>query len=259
MSYGVICTGSETEWQAHIFSNGSVLDIYRTHSIYSTKTGGLVHSTGWKAGNGALGLDGEECHFVAQKTYKENVITDRFLLFTENNLYFANGILCGCYPDTKFKYANCGLLRGVTDEDMEDFKELAKIFDDNKYTWRNKEYIKEAAPIMEMTERCKNHMERLKNKLSKLDYKTVKRSQGAISDEDWECTCSECAHHRSNIAIMEEKHALYKQSLDELKKKHGIKKKTMTELFLEGYAIGMRKTRERAARLAEANKESTDA
>ena len=42
-----------------------------------------------------------------------------------------------------------------------------------------------------------------RQKLAELDYKTIKRLQGVLSDEEWEQTKAECAALRSKINDLE--------------------------------------------------------
>lgn len=43
----------------------------------------------------------------------------------------------------------------------------------------------------------------LKAELASLDYKTIKRLQGVLSDDEWEATKAECAALRSKINELE--------------------------------------------------------
>lgn len=54
-----------------------------------------------------------------------------------------------------------------------------------------------------LRENIKGEIVQLKAELAALDYKTIKRLQGVLSDEDWEQTKAECAALRARINDLE--------------------------------------------------------
>ena len=61
--------------------------------------------------------------------------SDQYTMVTENNTYFANGILCANNPSTKMRYYSVGMdeyNKNITKEDLEFFKMTADQSDDSQ-------------------------------------------------------------------------------------------------------------------------------
>lgn len=54
-----------------------------------------------------------------------------------------------------------------------------------------------------LRENIKGEIVQLKAEIAALDYKTIKRLQGVLSDEEWEATKEECSKLRSRINELE--------------------------------------------------------
>lgn len=64
--------------------------------------------------------------------------------------------------------------------------------------------VAERVPSAEELQKQKlTEIEQIKKQLTKLDYKTIKRMQGKLSDEEWEETCKICDELRNRINELE--------------------------------------------------------
>lgn len=55
----------------------------------------------------------------------------------------------------------------------------------------------------ELIQQKKDEIEKIEIQLAKLDYKTIKRMQGKLSDAEWEETCELCDNLRKRINQLE--------------------------------------------------------
>ena len=245
-AYGVIKTGVANAWQEHIFENGSVLQIFKNHTIYNATQQRMLGSSEWKVGEKGVALDGVETELAWVQTKRDVLFTPRYILLTENSLYFANGILSGHHPKDKAKCYSLGIMSDkVTEQEAKEFMEVVSIYEQNNKT-ANVEYIKEVAPVLNKIGRIHSENNKHKQALSDRDYKTVKRQQGKLPDDEWDANVEECEVLRGKINENEQKAKKHHKELKEIKHKYGFdKKKSGAEIFREAYDIEMARIRGR--------------
>ena len=194
-----IRTGVARDWQLHVFDNNSVLTIYEAHAIYSKKRGCPKPSAQWQVGDIALSLDGADTEFCGVVKRTDDHYTDRYTLITDNNLYFANGILCGHYGHKKIAAYNNGHIKNATEEELARYRAESEIYD-TFFNWRtNPEYLVASTKIRAQFLKAEKAIEQNKKSLAGLDYKTIKKLQGELSDEEWAETVAYCKSCREII------------------------------------------------------------
>lgn len=243
--YGAYITGTTKTWKRFVFESGNYVDIRDRHQIYTLAGNKLQSSASWKCGMQGWVINNSETtptnvHYAATTEY---MTSEQFSysLGTENSLYFVNGILAGCAPQNRYNRYLEGNMKGATEEEVARFKDIYEYY----LNERNKEslcvpYIAESAFKKYRSDCLKNYIDKCKKQLEQLDYKSVKRSQGKLSDEEWDCTCEECARLRELINKSEEDKAKFDKGISEIKKKHGVDHETTWgELWQYSYSRDM--------------------
>lgn len=206
-SYGAFTTGKDNNWQFHVFDNGNILEISNAHGIYSKTKGRCSLSKAWKLGEVGIGVNGEDVTLAFVDKIGESAYTDKYTMVTENNTYFANGILCANNPSSKMRYYSMGLNclnKNITKEDVEFFKLTAEQSDESeKLRVSNREYLKESAPMYARLNIAKRKIGDYKKKLSEGDYKTIKYSEGRLSYNEFDVHCQESQAYRDKISEQE--------------------------------------------------------
>lgn len=239
--YGCIGTGRAANWQVHCFENGAALWIYNSHGIYNATKGWVVGSAQWTLGTEGIAENGERTALAIVQQTLESEVAGHYNIFTENNLYFADGILCGHPPKEKIFVQSQGMLPECTPEEVEHFRALGKIYDEGRNSRiTNADYRKEAAPYFAEMSRSKVTEAEHQAVLNKSDYKNNKRAQGLIDDIEWAEFTVECNNHRDAINTCRANHEHARQRVNEVKAKYGLsKKKTLKQCFLDAYALDM--------------------
>jgi len=139
-------TGYAREYKAYLFENGSYLTIYDPHHIYSCTTQAPKRASSFKISETTIGWPGQEVMYVGDMKHNLARPKAHYTLLTANNLYFADGILCGHNADSKNTFAEMGVFTPTAEE-----KALYEL-DAEPYMIRreekfNPEYLKEVATI----------------------------------------------------------------------------------------------------------------
>ena len=178
-------TGETRNFNVYNFSNGASLLAYGHHGIYSPRLGQPVSLEDMKLGEEVYNSQKEK---VSLMTIKETIIsgpkTARYNLLTLNNLYFANDILLGNRPTNKLHYF---LDRGIElPENIQAHWQL-DVDDYNVYNevLRNNNYYTEIKEPMSKFSKARDLIKSYKNKLNETDYKSQKRLENLIGDEEW--------------------------------------------------------------------------
>lgn len=178
-------TGETRNFNVYNFSNGSSLLAYGHHGIYSPRLGQPVSLEDMRLGEEVYDSQKEK---VSLMTIKETIIsgpkTARYNLLTLNNLYFANDILLGNRPTNKLHYF---LDRGIElPENIKNHWQL-DVDDYNIYNnvLRNNEYYQEIKKPLNNFSKARDLIKSYKTKLNETDYKSQKRLENLIGDEEW--------------------------------------------------------------------------
>ena len=165
-----------------------------------------------------------------------------YTLLTANNLYFADGILCGHNADSKNTFAEMGVFTPTAEE-----KALYEL-DAEPYMIRreekfNPEYLKEVATIRGEVIRIKKQIETLKKRLGNTDYKALKFFEGLLPLDEWSGAADDRAALREKINERQDKLALMQEKYDAIKAKY-LTNKTPVDCFKECYIRDMAYLRE---------------
>jgi len=225
-SYGAITTGKDSVWFYNVFNNGKILEISKKHGIYSNTKGRCSTSDKWAAGEVGIGADGNDVMLAFTDKVEESEYSATYTMVTENNTYFANGILCANNPSSKMRYYSMGLHNYneyITEEDVEFFK-LTAVENDNsvKLKVSTRAYLEEAAPYYTELHLTKHYIADLKRTLAAGDYKTIKRTEGKLDDETFSAHCAETQGYRDKIAEHEVARDALIVKINDIKKKHGV-------------------------------------
>ena len=230
-SYGAIKTGRAKDWKYFVFEDGKTLEIFNSHGIYSKTHGEIKDSNSWGYGDLGITDKGEEVAFCFKQDIQETHYEDRYVLVTENDTYFANGILCGMCPQTKMRYYDMNLSyfnENITEEDLAFFRITADIFEERKTNKvKHRSFFKEMGGVYAEINRAKRKIKEYKAQLGTVDYKTIKYVQNKLSEEDFVELCAQTQGIRDAIAeqeaIVAELDAIIKAKKDE----YGIDKESV--------------------------------
>lgn len=225
-AYGAISTGTDNVWFYHVFSNGAILEISKKHGIYSKTKGRCSSSTKWAAGEVGIDVGGNDVMLAFTDKVEEASYSPTYTIVTENNTYFANGILCANNPASKMRYYSMGIHKynkNITKEDVEFFKLTATQNDDSmKLRVNTKSYLKESAPYYTELHLTKHYISELKKKLDAGDYKTIKHAEGKLDAETFAAHCEQTQSYRDQIAVYEKTCETLIAKIAEIKKKHSV-------------------------------------
>ena len=250
-------TGKDSEWKEYTFDDGNTLRIAKSHAIYSASEGYAVSSTGWKVDDAGVNANGEQPHLKTITPKTSDVSKRHYSLVTENNLYFADGILCGHNPGKKYTmYKGNTMSTDIPEEQVALFKEEwtgAHLATD----WKEDPKFKERAREFGRYNDFKAEQETVKGKLSARDYKTVKRMQGVLSDEEWDENLKICAELRDQVNALEEKKLKVLRHHRKVREELGYPRnpRNRKKLFQDYYKADMEYIRSRNAKLKEVTEE----
>ena len=178
-------TGEENQFTHYTYSNGSSLNVYGTHGYYDVVQGIPKDMKTQKHETKVLDSSLEECVLIDKRPvgkYGEKVA--RYNLISSNNLYFANGILLGGRAIHKYQYClrtNKEMpenVRAIMSQDCEDYNDFMSVID-------NPQFILEAKDAFIASSRAYSIIKADKEKLEKTDYKTLKHTEGKLSEEEY--------------------------------------------------------------------------
>lgn len=248
-SYGIVPTGKAHIWELFAFEDGRTVEIYDTHQLYSKTNGRMLESNKWKCGDYGIGVEGEPIQLALVDKVGDAHEDYKYQIYTENGTCFANGILLGHDPWCCYRqYSNCHednpWLEDLTKEEVAYFKSLADIYENERRSHLNtREYVKKAAPYFAKINIANQEIEDRKAQLSGQDYKTIKHSQGVLSEEDFALTVADCETLRAEIAeyeaIVEENEAI----VTELKNEYTLTEWDRKKIFENAFAAAMEHVR----------------
>lgn len=246
-AYGSVKTGMANKWILHVFESGRILEIHQNHALYSKTKETMLHSSEWKYGEYGVNEDclDDQLAMVVKTTDSE--FTERYALFTENSTYIANGIVSGHEPRDRMKVYSIvpEAFKSITTDELQLFKDTAEVYTKaNRIRLDNREYLKAVAPYFAILNRSKDTIEFKKKSLSKRDYKTIKHSQGQLSEEEFAKVVKSCGKTREEIAVLEVERDNALAEIERIKEEFGLTiTATVKNKFDAAYAIDMEHVR----------------
>lgn len=246
-SYGSIFTGYSTGWQYYCFDNGSVLKIQQNHRIYKANKQIPVLSTKWRLGDQGIASNGELATFYyAPKQLPEAIERRKYSVFSETGLYFANNILCGhllSQPLNVHQRTHGGIK--LSKEEQATLLEYATARDQEYLVeLQYPDYMQEALPYCKQKEKSEMQIAKYKKKLSDRDYKTIKASQGKLTDEEIAENIEICDELRLKIRAKEEAIITCDAKIQELRTKYDIRIRPLAEIETENIKKAIAKARD---------------
>ena len=192
-------TGSTSDYTRYTFQNGSHLTVYYDHGYYEAKkgfVGGIKEITNEKFG---LGIDLQPTRFLQKEVVSfYGINQDHYNLLSSNNLYFANGILCGFTPSKKKSYYS--RIKGKLPEQIENiFNNDAQDYTNFVKALENNEYQAEVSPYLVAYREAKRKVEHYKQCLASLDYQTIKYAEGLITEDELAGTVEKKELYRAKV------------------------------------------------------------
>lgn len=224
-------TGSASDYTRYTFQNGSHLTVYYDHGYYEAKKGfigGIKEITNEKFG---LGLDLQPTRFLQKEVVSFfGIDQDHYNLLSSNNLYFANGILCGFTPSKKKSYYERikkelpEQIDNIFNNDAQDYIDFVKALESNKYQT-------EVSPYLVAYREAKRKVEHYKQCLASLDYQTIKYAEGLITEEELTGTVEKKELYRAKV---NEFRPIYRENFRQIevikqKYRNGLDKKALFE------------------------------
>ena len=198
-------TGEEHDFVNNIFTDGNYLCTWGFHGYYNAIKGYIQNIQ--DVDPNAIGL--QKSYFLNEDlqnvlVYAKRPATSwsekkaRYNLVSSNNLYFANGILLGGYPVSKKTYVE------KTGEEVP--SDVYNVLNADCVDYDNYNSIYENRDFLEETKEARsnlNYANRVigldKKRLSNRDYKTIKYTEGSLSDEDFEALIADKNTWREEI------------------------------------------------------------
>lgn len=232
-------TGISREWSLYVFDNSSILTIYDPHGIYCKDTQCIHNSKLWKEGQRGISSTGIETEFCGKETREDPTYHNRYVLLSENNLYFANNILCGHLPTAKLRYHIQNYIKTATEEEIDLYRKEVEIYDTFK-NWRTEPvYLSRTMKIRSKYRQANEVIVKNKKQLAGLDYKTIKRLQGELSDEEWQEVVSFCINCRNIINAKEEEKVQLMDQISQIRTELGIVHNSAKDCFKACYDLDM--------------------
>lgn len=247
-AYGSLRTGRTNVWNIHAFENGELIEIARNHPLYSKTHGTIKGSSELNLGDTCMDVYGNDCVLTIVKQSVESEYVERYSLLTENFTYFVNNILSGHHARDLMRFYSIGLEsfnQNITEEEVAFFKQVGDIYTvSQRGAVDNKQYLREIAPYAARMRKSEAVMKNMRQKLSSLDYKTIKHQQGKLSDEEFQKCCEECDHYRADFALEEKSRAENVKIISDIQQKYSLGLHSFpTNSFFESYEIAMKRVK----------------
>ena len=81
------------EYDIWTFENGTIIKTVHRHRLYNVEKQRMVYMDEWQLGEHAININGEKVKLINHKNIKEQI--NHYTIFTNNQNYFANGLLAG--------------------------------------------------------------------------------------------------------------------------------------------------------------------
>lgn len=214
-------TGASRGFFVYNFSDGKHLTIYGDHKYFNPNAEELRPFSKVKPDviNGCSAFLNSEmskvfCSQAITRNY-QGELREHYNIITSNNLYFANGILCGHNPCDKYNYF---VNRDIHTNLPPDVRALLNHSCDeyNSYDGlcENPEYLEATRQSRNSFRHAVQAIKRARAELDRLDYKCMKYNEGALSEEEYQEVVARKAELR---AIVNEKRPTFRSTLNEIK------------------------------------------
>lgn len=180
-------TGKNRRYSAYNFTDGRSLVLFGYHQFYDDVTGTTVDIRKINNDHRLINIDKETDVKWAGTRYVlyHGLRKNRYNLISSNNLYFANGVLLGHKPFQKLEYVEdhsksiSDAIAKLWEQDCEDYNAVTASPADASVYLELKDVYEEYAE-------AENQIAIHKKKLADTDYKSIKRSENLIDDDEWE-------------------------------------------------------------------------
>lgn len=199
MALKSVRTGVAKDFDVLVYENGNYAEMYQEHSIYDTALGYPHSHKEWNVGDEGLMVDGPS-KLIRKTTSRHAIIKERFVLVTSTGLYYANGILMGIWPSTKYnitKHACYGL--NLPDDILNEFKREGELNDRSNTLEINPDFLKRSKTLQTTIYNLSKEIEDCKKNLLDTDYIVTKFTEGLISAAEWLKSKASRANWRSLI------------------------------------------------------------
>lgn len=200
-------TGETAHFQNWIFNDGKHLSTYGHHGYYDAtekRIKNIENVNPYATGRARSFFLNEDLEphlvttVVTDSSYEN--IRSRYNLISSNNLYFANGILCGHTPVDKLAYfVHRSLDKKLPENIKAIFKQDCKTYDDFNAIYKNADYLLETNEARTNFHLANRIIIRDRKALAALDYKIMKHIESALGEEEYEQVISRKATLREEI------------------------------------------------------------
>lgn len=199
MALKSVRTGVAKDFDVLVYENGNYAEMYQEHSIYDTALGYPHSHKEWNVGDEGLMVDGPS-RLIRKTTSRHAIIKERFVLVTSTGLYYANGILMGIWPSTKYnitKHSCYGL--NLPDAILNEFKREGELNDRSNTLEINPDFLSRSKTLQTTIYNLSKEIEDCKKNLLDTDYIVTKFTEGLISAAEWLKSKASRANWRSLI------------------------------------------------------------
>ncbi len=199
MALKSVRTGVAKDFDVLVYENGNYAEMYQEHSIYDTALGYPHSHKEWNVGDEGLMVDGPS-KLIRKTTSRHAIIKERFVLVTSTGLYYANGILMGIWPSTKYnitKHSCYGL--NLPDAILNEFKREGELNDRSNTLEINPDFLSRSKTLQTTIYNLSKEIEDCKKNLLDTDYIVTKFTEGLISAAEWLKSKASRANWRSLI------------------------------------------------------------
>lgn len=81
------------EYDIWTFENGTIIKTVHRHRLYNVEKQRMIYMDEWQLGEHAININGEKVKLINHENIKEQI--NHYTIFTNNQNYFANGLLAG--------------------------------------------------------------------------------------------------------------------------------------------------------------------
>lgn len=212
------CTGLDADYDALIFDDGNYIEFFGYHSIYSATDGRLKYYKHLNTGDKVQYTDSQH-ELIARQTVGHDDKQRHYMLISSNNYYFANGILLGHFPNTKWQ--------ALKHYDMpQELKDL--IEDHTKHGVVDKvdmRILPELAEALKDEYQADREKAELVQKLNESDYNVIKPIETFITAFKNVRSLTDILSLPSKITLEDGKIAeriSWRQRIQQVEDKHGI-------------------------------------
>lgn len=217
MALKSVRTGVAKDFDVLVYENGNYAEMYQEHSIYDTALGYPHSHKEWNVGDEGLMVDGPS-KLIRKTTSRHAIIKERFVLVTSTGLYYANGILMGIWPSTKYNITkhSCYSLN-LPDDILNEFKREGELNDRSNTLEINPDFMKRSKTLQTTIYNLSKEIEDCKKNLFDTDYIVTKFTEGLISAAEWLKSKASRANWRNLINQDEGPLAEAREQLEALK------------------------------------------